>query len=59
MPDLNAALESLRARLNVAPGTDADARLQSAAADLLEEADAGAVVRGMPPRRQALLTWRV
>ena len=52
-------LDYLRRRLAVDPDTEADARLRAAMDDLLEETPDGLVVRGMSPRRQAMLTWRV
>lgn len=56
--DLGAALEQLRRRLGVREGSDADERLRAAAVDLLETTPEGIVVRGVPPRRQAIVTWR-
>ena len=53
-----AALEHLRRRLSVEEGTEADERLRAAAAELLEETTEGVVVRGVGPRRQAIVTWR-
>ena len=53
-----AAIDQLRRRLGVEPGTEADDRLRAAAAELLEETDAGIMVRGVNPRRTALVTWR-
>ena len=53
-----AALEHLRRRLSVEEGTEADERLRAAAAELLEETAEGVVVRGVGPRRQAIVTWR-
>ena len=56
--DRDTALEQLRRRLAVEEGTEADQRLRAAVDELLEESPAGMVVRGMAPRRQALVTWR-
>ena len=56
--DRDAALEQLRRRLAVEEGSEADQRLRGAVDDLLEETPAGMVVRGMAPRRQALISWR-
>lgn len=56
--DRDGALEQLRRRLAVEEGTEADERLRAAADDLLEETPAGMVVRGVAPRRQAIVTWR-
>ncbi len=56
--DREAAMEQLRRRLAVEEGTEADQRLRAAVDELLEESPAGMVVRGMAPRRQALVTWR-
>ena len=53
-----AALEQLRRRLAVTEGTEADERLRAAANDLLEDTSDGLIVRGIAPRRQAILTWR-
>lgn len=56
--DFGAAVAQLRRRLGVTEGTEADARLRAAADELLEETSAGFIVRGVSPRRQALVTWR-
>lgn len=56
--DRDGALEQLRRRLAVEEGTDADDRLRAAADDLLEETPAGMVVRGVAPRRSAIVSWR-
>ena len=56
--DRDAALEQLRRRLAVEEGTEADQRLRAVVDELLEESPAGMVVRGMAPRRQALVSWR-
>lgn len=52
------SLDYLRRRLAVEADSEADARLRAAMDDLLEETPDGLVVRGMPSRRQAILTWR-
>ena len=56
--ETSAALDYLRRRLAVDPDSEADARLRAAMDDLLEETPDGAIVRGMSPRRQAILAWR-
>ena len=56
--DRDAALEQLRRRLGVREGAEADERLLAAADDLLEETPEGFIVRGVSPRRQAMITWR-
>ena len=56
--DRGAALEQLRRRLGVEEGTEADARLLAAAEELLEETPEGFTVKGVSPRRQAMVTWR-
>ena len=56
--DRNAALEQLRRRLAVLEGTAEDKRLCIAADELLEETPNGVTVRGVAPRRQAIITWR-
>ena len=56
--DRGAALEHLRRRLSVEEGTEADERLRAAMEDLLEEIPGGFTVRGVPPHRQAMVTWR-
>ncbi len=56
--DRIAALEQLRLRLGVSEGAEADERLRAAADELLEETPHGVVVRGVAPRRQAIVTWK-
>ena len=56
--DRDAALEQLRRRLAVDEGSEADQRLRAAVDDLLEKTPAGMVVRGVAPRRQAIVSWR-
>lgn len=55
--DRNAALEQLRRRLAVQEDTAEDERLRAAADELLEETPNGVTVRGVAPRRQAIITW--
>ena len=52
------ALDMLRRRIYVAPGSEEDERLARAASDLLEESAGEVVITGARPRRQALLSWR-
>ncbi|MDE2899455.1 MAG: class I SAM-dependent methyltransferase [Chloroflexota bacterium] len=56
--DRHAAMEQLRRRLAVEEGTEADERLRAAADELLEETPEGFIVRGVRPRRTAIVTWR-
>ncbi len=56
--DRGAALDQLRRRLGIEEGTEADARLLAAADELLEETPEGFTVKGVSPRRQAMVTWR-
>ncbi len=56
--DLDGAIEQLRGRLAVQEGTAKDALLRAAAEELLEEVPGGLTVRGNPPRRQAIISWR-
>ena len=56
--DRDAALEQLRRRLAVQEGTAQEERLRAAADELLEETPAGITVRGVAPRRQAIISWR-
>ena len=55
--DRAAAMEQLRRRLGVSEGTEADDRLRAAAAELLEETPVGYTVKGVSPRRTAMVTW--
>ena len=55
--DRDAALEQMRRRLAVQEGTVEDERLRAAADELLEETPNGITVRGVAPRRQAIITW--
>ena len=51
------ALEELRQRLYVNPGTEKDRRLEKAMDALLDRTPNGFVIRGAPPRRLGLLSW--
>ena len=55
--DRGAAMEQLRRRLGVEEGTEADARLLAAADELLENTPEGYTVKGVSPRRTAMVTW--
>ena len=55
---MNGALEQLRHRLAVQEGTAQDELLRAAADELLEETPGGMAVRGVAPRRQAVISWR-
>ena len=55
--DRGAALEQLRRRLGIEEGTEADDRLRAAADDLLEDTPEGYTVKGVSPRRTAMVTW--
>ncbi len=52
------AVDTLRQRIYVAPGSEEDGRLAAAAFELLKESADGVVIVGGKPRRQALLSWR-
>lgn len=52
------ALETLRHRLFVQPGTAKDALLQQAMRELLLETPDGYIVKGTRPGRLALISWR-
>ena len=56
--DRGAALDQLRRRLGVEEGTEANAQLLAAADELLVETPEGFTVKGVSPRRQAMVTWR-
>ena len=56
--DREGALEQLRRRLYVEEGTAQDERLRAAADELLEESTGGMAIRGVAPRRQAIISWR-
>ena len=55
--DRAAAMEQLRRRLGVEEGTAADDRLRAAADELLEDTPEGYTVKGVSPRRTAMVTW--
>ncbi|MGD9894245.1 MAG: class I SAM-dependent methyltransferase [Dehalococcoidia bacterium] len=57
-PSLRAALDLLRRALSVRPGSEEDARLETAAHDLLVETPHGVTIPGARPRRQGLLSWQ-
>ena len=52
------ALEEFRRRLYISPGTEKDLRLKEAMNHLLDNTSEGLTLRGVPPRRLGLLTWR-
>ena len=56
--DRDEALEMLRRRLYVVPGSDEHGRLVEATAELLEDTPDGVAIKGAGPRRQALVSWR-
>ena len=56
--DRAAAMEQLRRRLGVEEGSDADTRLRAAADELLQETPEGFTVKGVRPRRTAIVSWR-
>ncbi|MCY4654616.1 MAG: hypothetical protein OXC95_15805, partial [Dehalococcoidia bacterium] len=56
--DRDGALEHLRRRLGVEEGNEADERLRAAADDLLVDTPEGLTVRGVAPRRSAIVSWR-
>ncbi len=56
--DRDGALEQLRLRLAVQEGTPQDDLLRAAADELLEETPKGFAIRGVAPRRQAVISWR-
>ena len=57
-PDRDSALEHLQNRLGIEEGTEEGDRLCDAADELLEETPDGITVRGVAPRRQAIITWK-
>lgn len=57
-PNRDEAFEHMQRRLGVEEGTSEDDRLRAAADDLLVETPDGITVRGVAPRRQAIITWR-
>ncbi len=56
--DRHDAMEQLRRRLGVEEGSAADDRLRAAADELLQETPEGYTVKGVRPRRTAIVTWR-
>ena len=52
------ALQQMRPRLLVAPGSDGERRLEEVLADMLDEVDGRFKIRGVPPFRPALVSWR-
>jgi SAM-dependent methyltransferase len=56
--DWQQALDTLRPRLCVRPDSEHDVRLQQAMRELLVETSAGYVIKGAPPGRLALISWR-
>ncbi|MCY4625171.1 MAG: class I SAM-dependent methyltransferase [Chloroflexi bacterium] len=56
--DRHDAMEQLRRRLSVEEGSAADDRLRAAADELLQETPEGFIVKGVRPRRTAIVTWR-
>ncbi len=56
-PDRDAAFEHMQNRLGVKEGTAEHERLHTAADELLVETPDGITVRGVAPRRQAIITW--
>ena len=52
------ALEQLRPRLMVEPGSDGERRLEEVLTDVLEEVDGRFKIRGVPTYRPALVSWR-
>ncbi len=55
--DRESALDQLRRRLYVVPGSQKDARLKVAMKDLVYESPDGLAVKGSKPRRLGLLSW--
>jgi cyclopropane fatty-acyl-phospholipid synthase-like methyltransferase len=58
LKDWQTALQTLRRRMYVKPGTDAEARLLRAMHELLLETSDGYAMRGMGPGRLVLISWR-
>src|SRR5215467_1739746 len=56
--DWQRALDTLRSRLCVTPDTTHDTRLQQALRELLIATPEGYVIKGAPPGRLALISWR-
>ena len=57
-PNREEAFEHMQRRLGVEEGAAEDDRLRAAADELLAETPEGITVRGVAPRRQAVITWR-
>jgi len=56
--DWQRALDTLRSRLFVTPDTTHDARLQQAMRELLIDTPQGYIIKGAPPGRLGLISWR-
>ena len=56
--DRDTVVNHFRRRLGVEEGTHADSRLLAAADELLEDTPRGFIVKGLPPRRTGIVTWR-
>ena len=56
--DRDEALDHMRRRMGIEEATAEDERLRAAADELLEETTDGITVRGVAPRRQAIITWQ-
>ncbi len=56
-PSREAALEALRHRLYIAPDSPEEGRLRRLFPQLIEPADQGFRLRGIPPRWEGLLVW--
>ena len=52
------ALQQMGPRLLVAPGTEGERRLEEVLVDMLDEVDGRFKIRGVPPFRPALVSWR-
>jgi len=52
------ALQQMGPRLMVAPGSDGERRLAEVLTDMLDEVDGRFKIRGVPPFRPALVSWR-
>jgi SAM-dependent methyltransferase len=52
------ALEQLRQRIYVKPGTEQDTRLKQAMNELLIDSPNGLSIKGIKPTRQGLLSWK-
>ena len=58
LKDWQTALQTLRWRMYVKPGTDAYVRLLQAMHELLVETPGGYAIRDIGPGRLALISWR-